>query len=78
MLAVGRRHQHPAGGHQDGAGVARYTVQKVADRYEIRDAHTEQLAQITFDREDAAEACARWANAIEEATVAGLENWLAA
>jgi hypothetical protein len=58
--------------------VIRYTVHKIADRYEIRDTHTQHLSQISFDSEDAALACARLANAIEEATVAHLEDWLAA
>ena len=77
-MPAGRPLHHRVCGDQDGGGVARYTVHKVADRYEVRDAHTEQLVQLTFDREDAAEACARLANAIEEATVAHLEDWLAA
>ena len=77
-MLVDRPHHHRVCADQEGGGVARYTVQKVADRYEIRDAHTEQLLEVTFDREDAADACARVANAIEEATVAQLESWLAA
>lgn len=56
----------------------RYTVHRVGERYEIRDGHTREPLQVNFDSADAAESCALLANAIEDATVAHLEQWLAA
>ena len=64
--------------HPDGGGLTRYTVHKIVDHYEIRDAQTPRVSQLSFDSRDSAEACARLANAIEEATVAYLDRWLAA
>ena len=58
--------------------MSRYTVHRVGDRYEIRDGHTHEPAQVSFDSAVAAESCARLANAVEVATVAHLEEWLAA
>ena len=59
-------------------GMTRYTVHRIADRYEIRDEHTQEPLQLSFDSADAARSCALLANAVEEATVAHLEDWLAA
>jgi hypothetical protein len=58
--------------------MSRYTVHRVGERYEIHDGHTHEPSQVSFDCADAAESCARLANAIEDATVAHLEEWLAA
>lgn len=58
--------------------MSRYTVHGVGERYEIHDGHTHEPLQVSFDCADAAESCARLANAIEDATVAHLEEWLAA
>jgi hypothetical protein len=58
--------------------MSRYTVHRVGERYEIHDGHTHEPLQVSFDCADAAESCARLANAIEDATVAHLEEWLAA
>lgn len=56
----------------------RYTVHRVGDRYEVHDAQTQGPSQVSFDSEAAAKGCAHLANAIEDATVAHLESWLAA
>jgi hypothetical protein len=56
----------------------RYTVQHVGEGYEIRDGHTPEPLQVSFDSAVAAESCALLANAVEDATVAHLEEWLAA
>jgi hypothetical protein len=56
----------------------RYTVHRVGERYEIRDGHTHEPLRVSFDSAIAAESCALLANAIEDATVAHLEEWLAA
>lgn len=58
--------------------MARYTVHRVGERYEIHDGHTHMPLQVSSDCADAAESCARLANAIEVATVAHFEEWLAA
>ena len=59
-------------------GMSRYTVNPVAERYEILDEHTHVPLPVSFDCAEAAEACARFANAIEDAAVTHLEEWLAA
>jgi hypothetical protein len=56
----------------------RYTVHRVGERYEIRDGHTHEPLRATFDSAVAAESCALLANAVEQATVAHLEEWPAA
>ena len=58
--------------------MSRYTVHRVGERYEIRDGHTQEPLPVSFDSAATAESCARLANAIEDATVAHLEDWLAA
>jgi hypothetical protein len=50
----------------------------VGERYEIRDGHTHEPLRATFDSAVAAESCALLANAVEQATVAHLEEWPAA
>ncbi|HEY2869805.1 MAG TPA: hypothetical protein VGJ11_09850 [Gaiellales bacterium] len=50
----------------------------MGEGYEIRDGHTPEPLQISFDSAVAAESCALLANAVEDATVAHLEEWLAA
>jgi hypothetical protein len=62
----------------DDGDTIRYTVHRTVDRYEIRDTHTQHPARLSFDCEAVAEACARLANRVEDATVAHLESWLAA
>jgi len=58
--------------------MSRYTVHQVGERYEIRDEHAQEPLPVSFDCAEAAASCARVANAIEDATVAHLEEWLAA
>ena len=55
----------------------RCTVHRVGERYEIRDGHTPDPLQVSFDSAVAAESCVLLANAVEDATVAHLEEWFA-
>jgi hypothetical protein len=49
-----------------------------AGRFVIRDDQTRELAPLSVSTREVADACARLWNAVERATVAYLDEWLAA